>query len=80
MVIEGHSCHSAGSAVYNLALSEKRAKALADRLVAGGVPSQNIKVVGRGQEVPAVVEGKAVTGDRKEQAPNRRDEVRVIHV
>ena len=33
VVIEGHACHSAGSATYNLALSEKRAKVLSDKLV-----------------------------------------------
>ncbi len=79
VVIEGHACHSAGSAVYNLALSEKRAKVLADTLIQAGVPQEHIKIVGRGQEVPAIIDGKAVTGSRQEQWPNRRDEVRLIH-
>jgi outer membrane protein OmpA-like peptidoglycan-associated protein len=78
VVIEGHACHSAGSAVYNLALSEKRAKVLADSMVAQGIPQESIKIVGRGKEVPAVVEGKAVDGDRQSQWANRRDEVRVL--
>lgn len=79
VVIDGHACHSAGSAVYNLALSEKRAKIIADRCVAAGIPKEYIKIVGRGYEVPAVVEGKQIDGDRAQQWPNRRDEMHIIH-
>lgn len=79
IVVEGHACHAAGSSVYNMALSEKRAKVLADRLSKEGVPSETIKIVGRGKEVPAMINGKAVSGDREEQWPNRRDEIRVIY-
>jgi outer membrane protein OmpA-like peptidoglycan-associated protein len=79
VLVEGHACHSAGSAVYNLAKSEKRAKTLHDRLVAAGVPEENIKIVGRGTAIPAIIDGKAVTGDRMQQWPNRRDEIRVIN-
>src|SRR5581483_2689227 len=78
VVIEGHAFHSAGSAVYNLALSEKRAKVLADTMISQGIPQESIKIVGRGKEVPAVIEGKAVEGDRQSQWPNRRDEIRVL--
>lgn len=76
--VEGHGCHSAGSSTYNLVKSEKRAKVLSDRLVAEGIPSENIKIVGRGKEIPAMVDGKPCTGDREQQWPNRRDEVRVM--
>lgn len=79
IVIEGHSCHSAGSSVYNLALSERRAKQLKDRFVAAGVAPENIKIVGRGQEIPAIVNGRPVEGDRQAQWPNRRDEIRIIY-
>lgn len=79
IVIEGHACHSAGSSVYNLALSEKRAKVLRDRLVASGVPAKLIKIVGRGQEMPVIADGKQVNGDRTAQWPNRRDEIRLIY-
>ncbi len=80
VVIEGHSCHSAGSRTYNLALSEKRAKVLADRLVEAGVARENIKIVARGSDVPAHDKtGKVVTGDRQQQWPNRRDEINVIY-
>jgi len=78
VVVEGHACHSAGSSVYNMALSEKRAKVVADRLSKEGVPANQIKVVGRGIEVSAVVNGKAVTGSREEQWQNRRDEIHVV--
>ena len=79
-VVEGHACHSAGSASYNLALSEKRAKVLKDRLVEAGIPGNSIKVVGRGQECPALgKDGKPVTGTREQQWPNRRDEINIIN-
>jgi outer membrane protein OmpA-like peptidoglycan-associated protein len=78
IVVEGHACHAAGSSVYNMALSEKRAKVLADRLSKEGVPAENMKIVGRGNEVSAVLNGKAVTGSREEQWANRRDEIRVV--
>jgi outer membrane protein OmpA-like peptidoglycan-associated protein len=79
IVIEGHACHSAGGRAYNLALSEKRAKVLSDKFIQAGIPQECIKIVGRGSEIPAIVDGKAVTGDRHEQAPNRRDEIRVLY-
>ncbi len=79
VVIEGHACHSAGSPAYNLALSEKRAKKVADRFVDAGIDRDNIKIVGRGQEVPAVKNGEKVSGSREEQWLNRRVEVRVIY-
>lgn len=79
IVVDGHACHSAGSHAYNLALSERRAKVLADRLVAAGIPADHIKIVGRGMEIPAIVDGKPVEGDRQQQWPNRRDEIHVIY-
>ncbi len=79
IVIEGHSCHSAGSAAYNLALSEKRAKSVADELIAAGVSQDRVKIIGRGQEVPAMVDGKVVSGSKEEQWANRRVEVHVIY-
>ncbi|MGB8367231.1 MAG: OmpA family protein [Candidatus Babeliales bacterium] len=79
IVIEGHSCHAAGSPAYNLALSEKRAKKIADRFVDAGIDRNNIKIVGRGQDAPAIVDGEKITGSREEQWPNRRVEVRMIY-
>lgn len=79
IVVEGHSCHSAGVPSYNLALSEKRAKYIADRLVAEGISQDRIKVVGRGQDVPAVLNGKAISGSREDQWRNRRVEIHLIY-
>jgi len=62
VIIEGHACHSAGSAIYNLALSENAAKVLADRLVDAGISRGQIKIVGRGNQFPAIKDGKPVTG------------------
>ena len=73
IVIEGHACHSAGSAIYNLALSEKRARHVAQKFAEAGIDSCNIKIAPRGQEMPIVKEG-----NRKQQAPNRRVEIFAI--
>ena len=74
VVIEGHACQE-GTPAYNLALSEKRAKNVADLFVASGVDRNFIKIVGRGQECPAVINA----GTREGRAPNRRVEVHVIY-
>lgn len=73
VVIEGHACQE-GTPAYNLALSEKRAKIVADHFVAAGIDRSAIKVVGRGQECPVI---SAASRDARE--PNRRVEVRVIY-
>lgn len=77
-VINGNADHAAGSASYNRILSEKRAKALKDQTVAAGIPANKVKVVGRGFDVPEIVNGKAVTGDKDAQWLNRRDEIQVV--
>ncbi len=80
IIIDGHADSSAGSHVYNLVLSEKRAKVLATAFEAAGVPANDIKVVGHGSDIPAIVDGKAiVSGDREVQWANRRDELRLIY-
>lgn len=79
IVIEGHACHSKGQAWYNENISQRRAKAVCNELVKAGIPQDCIKVVARGAQVPAVVQGEAVTGDTLAQAPNRRCEVRVVY-
>jgi outer membrane protein OmpA-like peptidoglycan-associated protein len=78
VVIEGHACQE-GTPSYNIGLSEKRAKGVADLFVAAGVDKNLIKVIGRGQECPVAVNGKVVNGSREDRAPNRRVEVRVIY-
>ena len=62
IVVEGHACSSAGSPAYNLALSERRAKKIADRFVDAGIDRDNIKIVGRGQDVPVVVNNEKIIG------------------
>lgn len=74
VVVSGHSCASAGSAAYNMALSEKRAKEVCDQLVAKGIDRKDLQVVGRGNEMLVVKDG-----DRDEQWANRRVELHVVH-
>jgi len=79
LVIEGHACHSAGSSLYNIAKSEKRAAAAAQQLAEYDIPQEVIKIVGRGSEMPALVDNKPVEGNREEQWPNRRVEMYVVY-
>lgn len=74
LLVEGHACASAGSPEYNLAISEKRAQDVADRLIEAGIDRDCLKVVGRGNGMLAVQEG-----DREEQWPNRRVELHIVH-
>lgn len=73
IIIEGHSCHSAGSTAYNLALSERRARHVAKEFIDQGVEKENIRIAPRGQEMP-LVHG----GDKAAQSKNRRVEVFAI--
>ncbi|AXK60818.1 hypothetical protein C0J27_03675 [Candidatus Chromulinivorax destructor] len=73
IVIEGHACDSAGSAIYNMTLSEQRAKFIATKFIEAGIDKANIKIAARGQEMPAVK-----GGNRAQQAANRRVEVFAI--
>ena len=51
LVVEGH-CDQRGTAEYNLALGERRARAAADYLVNLGVPAAKLSVVSYGKERP----------------------------
>ena len=51
VVIEGH-CDERGTNEYNLALGEKRAKAVMDFLIAYGVSPSNITIISYGEERP----------------------------
>ena len=77
--IDGHACHSAGTPAYNLVISERRARTVRNQLIARGISAEDVKIVGHGDEVPAVVDGKKVTGGREEQWQNRRSEIHVIY-
>ncbi|WP_456341880.1 OmpA family protein [Thermovibrio sp.] len=50
-MVEGHTDNT-GSAEYNLKLSKKRAQAVANYLIAKGVPADRIEVVGYGESRP----------------------------
>ena len=50
-MIEGH-CDSRGTAEYNLALGEQRAKAVQDYLVSLGVAADRVQIVSKGKEQP----------------------------
>jgi peptidoglycan-associated lipoprotein len=70
--IEGN-CDERGSAEYNLALGERRAKAAQQYLVTIGVKSNRLSIVSYGKEKPAV------QGDNEAAwTKNRRDEFIVV--
>lgn len=70
--IEGYT-DSSGSESENLALSEKRAQLVADRLVESGIDSSRISVVGRGEAQP-IADNNTAEG----RAANRRVEIVVV--
>lgn len=49
--LEGH-CDKRGTAEYNLALGEERAKSVAALLVSRGVPAESITTISYGSEIP----------------------------
>jgi peptidoglycan-associated lipoprotein len=53
--IEGH-CDERGSTDYNLALGDKRANAVKDALISGGVSASRIKTISYGKEKPFCTE------------------------
>jgi hypothetical protein len=64
--VDGHT-DTAGANDYNIALSNRRADAVADYMVAQGIPAEEIQVAGEGEQNPAVP-----TGDGVPNGPNRR--------
>lgn len=71
--IEGHTDHTA-SRTYNQTLSERRAAAVKDALVANGVASDRLENVGYGEDRPI-----APNVTPEQRANNRRIEFKVIH-
>ena len=55
LTIEG-TCDERGSIEYNLALGDKRASAVKQTLLAGGVSSANVKTISFGKEKPVCEE------------------------
>ena len=73
VMVEGHACKFGGSATYNMALSERRARNVRSELGKLGISRDHLKVVGRGNQM-CLVEG----GTKEQQAPNRRVEFYVL--
>jgi len=70
--IEGN-CDESGSAEYNLALGERRAKSAQQYLIALGVTPERISTMSYGKEKPAVQGSDEAAGTK-----NRRDEFFVV--
>src|SRR6056297_173272 len=70
--IVGHTDNSGGAA-YNQALSERRANAVADVLMEGGVAFQRIQTFGRGEDQPV-----ASNLTEEGKAQNRRVEIVIL--
>lgn len=70
--IEGH-CDERGSAEYNLALGERRAKSVQQYLITMGVAADRLSIISYGKEKPAV-EGH----DEAAWAKNRRAEFVIV--
>lgn len=51
IIIEGH-CDERGSDEYNLALGERRARAVQTYLVTLGVPAEQLSIISYGEEIP----------------------------
>jgi len=54
LLIEGH-CDERGTAEYNLALGERRAKAVKDALSATGIAAERVSIISYGKERPFVL-------------------------
>jgi peptidoglycan-associated lipoprotein len=54
ILVEGH-CDERGTAEYNLALGERRAKAVKDYLVAAGIAADRVSTISYGKERPFVL-------------------------
>lgn len=73
IVLDGYT-DTFGDNDYNRTLSTKRAQVVRDEYVAQGIPAENLKIVGRGKDMLVVL-----SGDKDEQAPNRRTETTLIY-
>ena len=69
VVVVGHA-DTSGSAAYNVRLSERRAKAVADALVGSGLDQAKLSVDWKGETQPAVQ-----TGDGVKEPLNRRSTI-----
>lgn len=75
VIVQGHCCQL-GSYSYNMALSQRRADVVKQEMAKRGIPSDSIKTVGCGNEMPLVWSNKTDRASLiKELAPNRRAEI-----
>src|SRR3569832_1142065 len=72
LTVTGHT-DNVGSADYNLKLSERRAKAVADYLMTLGVPQGRMRIMGFGFERPV-----ASNDSAEGRAQNRRVEIHIV--
>ncbi|MFQ5699917.1 MAG: OmpA family protein, partial [Myxococcota bacterium] len=70
--VAGHT-DSTGDATYNQALSERRARAVADYLVSKGIAASRLRVAGYGEGRPI-----ADNSTRGGRAQNRRTELNIL--
>lgn len=73
VIVEGHACNSCGSERYNLVLSDDRAKTIKSSILEGTTINAD-KIFETGYGTSHMI----VSGNRQEQAPNRRCEIFVI--
>jgi OOP family OmpA-OmpF porin len=73
VIIQGHT-DSSGDSYYNLILSEKRARAVANKLLELGISPSRITVIGKGESMP-VASNNTEDGKRL----NRRIETILIY-
>ncbi len=77
IIVNGHCCQL-GAPSYNIPLSERRAKAIKQEMIKKGIPEENIKTIGWGQEMPEVFSESSDNQSKiKELAPNRRAEITI---
>ena len=74
VVVEGHTDSIYRSKQYNFAVSEGRAKEVANQLVAYGIEEDDIKTVGRGSQMLLREDG-----NKDDQWMNRRVEMHVVY-
>ena len=72
LYIEGHA-DERGTAEYNIALGERRGRAVADHLVRLGIAADRLSVVSYGEEAPLVA-----GSDQRAWAANRRVDFRLM--
>jgi peptidoglycan-associated lipoprotein len=75
VVVQGHTCQM-GPAAYNMALSQRRAESVKEKMLASGLDASEVKTVGYGYEYPIAYSDSTDRATKiKELAVNRRAEI-----